>query len=390
MSAKTIKNTDYQVVEFDDNSMNDALLFWTEEQMRLAIEVTTTDNDDSAPYFPQANIEQFDDLILKVEEADVTKFPFNAAGKLYFTFPDGNHMASAQFCGSKQTILTAAHCLIDKDGNTATNVIFKRAYNNGKEAQAIAIKYLVINPKYKNGMKEEDYAFGVTDKESDVSPMDYILDSTFGEAISIGYPTNYYNAKIMAKVTGLYGKPFVDSLGMRGNPFQAGASGGAWINTETNKIVSLNSHIFHNGYLMSGPILDSEFEQLFTYAKSLSSKVVPVDMDNYIRYFMLRNNDGWFVARIRISWNIKDGSGVFEESGYHDICINKERTLDLKGTNIPAGATVKLIAEIAGGPDKEATESFIYYPDSTNIARYEVSGTTLNSDLNRLGIACKA
>ena len=78
MSAKTIKNTDYQVVEFDDNSMNDALLFWTEEQMRLAIEVTTTDNDDSAPYFPQANIEQFDDLILKVEEADVTKFPFNA------------------------------------------------------------------------------------------------------------------------------------------------------------------------------------------------------------------------------------------------------------------------------------------------------------------------
>ena len=63
-----------------------------------------------------------------------------------------------------------------------------------------------------------------------------------------------------------------------------------------------------------------------------------------------------------------------------------ERMLDMNNTNIPVGATVKLIAEIAGGPDKVATESFIYYPESTSVARYNVSGTTLISDLEHLGI----
>ena len=106
-----------------------------------------------------------------------------------------------------------------------------------------------------------------------------------------------------------------------------------------------------------------------------------------IRYFKLTNK-GWFVAQMQVIWTGNDGKGnvshgTYEPSGYHDICIHAERTIDLadKSTKIPDGAQVQLKVEVIAGKDKTATEKFIFSKDAGDTACYKISGTTLSNTL---------
>ena len=106
---------------------------------------------------------------------------------------------------------------------------------------------------------------------------------------------------------------------------------------------------------------------------------------NELRYFKLKNK-GAFVARMRILWNAVDDtgkkySGEYEPSGYHDICAEAERIIDLTDANIPNGAEVYLKAIVVMGKDNTASERYIYQKNSAMTASYEISKTTLNNKL---------
>lgn len=105
----------------------------------------------------------------------------------------------------------------------------------------------------------------------------------------------------------------------------------------------------------------------------------------HIRYIKLHNS-GAFVARIKVLCTSMDDGHTydFEQGGYHDICAAAERTLDLKDD--PAGAIkaddlVKLKAIVVLGKDKEASQTFMFDPNSSKTARYTISGTTLINSL---------
>lgn len=105
-----------------------------------------------------------------------------------------------------------------------------------------------------------------------------------------------------------------------------------------------------------------------------------------IRHFKLSNKGG-FVAHMQIIWSSNDGKGdrdqgLYEPSGYHDICANAEREIDLKDTGIPNGATVQLKVDVVGGKDKKAEELFEYNDSCGDVAEYKISGTTLISTLS--------
>lgn len=104
-----------------------------------------------------------------------------------------------------------------------------------------------------------------------------------------------------------------------------------------------------------------------------------------IRYFKLKN-DADFVVHIEIEWTHFDGDGneshgTFREKGYHDICKHAERTIDMKETIIPNGATVNIKAEVVAGNDKTGEEKFIFKKDASATAVYCVTGTTLFNKL---------
>lgn len=103
----------------------------------------------------------------------------------------------------------------------------------------------------------------------------------------------------------------------------------------------------------------------------------------HIKAITLKNT-GAFVARMQIEWydpESSDSSGVYEPSGYHDICVGAERTINLSETDIPDGANVRLKAVVVLGKDKEASEQFRYEKEASQIASYTIKGTILFNSL---------
>ena len=169
---------------------------------------------------------------------------------------------------------------------------------------------------------------------------------------------------------------------MLGNPMGGGCSGGAWVKSGTNKVVSVNSYSYSNSPdNQYGPLFTEDFEKLLEYTKDQ----LPLVQGKDLRYFTLHNS-GAFVARMKIEWTYGESSGTYEESGYHDICVGQDRTIDIASIDgaIPPGAYVRLKVHVVAGKGKTANEEFIYSPYSIEQASYEIIGTTLHNNLMRI------
>lgn len=99
-----------------------------------------------------------------------------------------------------------------------------------------------------------------------------------------------------------------------------------------------------------------------------------------IRYFKLSNKGG-FVTRIHVRYRNEGEENWKEWSGSGDICIDAERTQDLKDLGIANGTHVNLLAFVVWGSDHTASEEYIFSSESGKTASYEISGTTLINHL---------
>lgn len=116
---------------------------------------------------------------------------------------------------------------------------------------------------------------------------------------------------------------------------------------------------------------------------------------NTVRYFKL-NNGGAFVAQIVIEYREKqtDNKGDISyeaqwkswfTDGYRDILQYAERTVDLlHDSPIPDGAQVRIHVYVAAGSCDPAPQQFVYDKNSSAMACYNISGTTLNNELTLL------
>ena len=119
-----------------------------------------------------------------------------------------------------------------------------------------------------------------------------------------------------------------------------------------------------------------------------------------IRYIKLHNS-GWFVARIHILYKTpqRDAHGnisypaefsEWKPSGYSDICVLAERTVDMvNDTNFTDGTIVKLKAFIVAGSDRTAAEQYEFRRDSGKTAKYNVSRGTRNAKLVLKAYICQ-
>jgi len=207
-------------------------------------------------------------------------WPYRQGGKLHFTDPATNrdYTCTAQFVGSVNIVMTAAHCVYNADGGYwYKNHVFKRGYDNGG-GQKVNLTCMRIYAEYTTGNKETrhkyDYAFLYTHEASGASYYGLLTDTNYDSWRSIGYPSNYGHAKYMYSVVGTKGKVGKGVVEMLGNPMGHGSSGGAWlvfIPGASNEYYAIGLNSYQDDRQPEntfGPYFDNDTYQLYSRSES--------------------------------------------------------------------------------------------------------------------------
>ena len=104
--------------------------------------------------------------------------------------------------------------------------------------------------------------------------------------------------------------------------------------------------------------------------------------------FSLRNQ-GAFVARLGVRWNVNgqdEGPAGFDD----DIDVGQTGHFDPGIAGVPTGSPVWIDIDVVWGKNRQGSPNdgggLSYAPDSDAAAAYEISGTTLDTLLEFLGV----
>lgn len=99
-----------------------------------------------------------------------------------------------------------------------------------------------------------------------------------------------------------------------------------------------------------------------------------------VGYFELVNQGG-FVVKLGAKYS---GGKRSKETG--DILLGQSKKAELGNLEIPNGSLVQIHANVVWGKDKTGTQVFIYRKGSPIVARYIISGTTLDNNLGLIEV----
>ncbi|MDR1100842.1 MAG: serine protease [Clostridiales bacterium] len=224
----------FVICRFDDNEILEADKYWTPERIRDAKPVPLPIDPDSG----KIRVEPSEEL--SATEADIKALPYKCGGKLAYLQPSLFY-GSAQFVGTNDVVLTAAHCVFDRDTKCwSNNIKFMRAYKKGGYEKGFSVRALAVLADWVDGKGVDarlDYGFLVTTSESDAGYLNYSLELP-EIATSFGYPGNISDGEIMQTVSGGIAPDYPGSrqIRMDGNPMSKGSSGGAWTDSSNNAI----------------------------------------------------------------------------------------------------------------------------------------------------------
>lgn len=258
-----------------DKSPYDVRQYWSPDRKKAAVPAPMGIMPTALEMPEAANEEPATDP----QQADLSKMPFTACGKLFFTMDGVDYVASANIFMHRNMLLTAAHCIQDnKTGNVGENYVFEQCYSGEDSSEDFYIKtvalkenwYLVKDYKF-------DFAIAILDKNADYGePLRYSTtpDVVGKKVTSMGYPVSYFDGDQMMFAKG----PVSTRAGqeghwiMYGSKMGPGSSGGAWVLEDNLTAVGLNAYIVTSGkeIMYSGsPQFNDDFEKLYQYALTL-------------------------------------------------------------------------------------------------------------------------
>lgn len=216
--------------------------------------------------------------------ADYAAHPYSAVGKMFFFDNGGTGYVGSAWLVGPRAIITAAHCLFDREsGDFYNNMTFAPAYNGNATGQAeFQLDESVIDPRYANKPSEECLAwdFGAATLSTDLSQRFGYLGYDASGAIAseqveaIGYPAEprpippaenggardpetypLDGARMWRSVGDFLGADH----GVHGaaNEMTGGCSGGPWVDGDI--AIGLNSHRYvpHDNRMFS-PVFDDD------------------------------------------------------------------------------------------------------------------------------------
>ena len=263
-------NVSYNL-EGDECSLRRITDYWTPEKKKRAIPDLCQDDDESY------DAEQFcETAVTEPCVADIGRMPFSAAGKLFFTRDGNDYVASAEVFQKNNIVLTAAHCIQDKNtGNLCENFLFERCYNEGVAAENLTFKTVALKEFWKSKKEWKwDYGLAILNSNSNAkSVLTYSTENAMGkETTAFGYPVNYYGGKKMVYVDGsISAGNYSGTMLLNGDKMRGGCSGGAWVLKGSSTVIGLNSYgpVSEKVDYMGSPVLDEYFDSLYQYVLSL-------------------------------------------------------------------------------------------------------------------------
>lgn len=212
------------------------------------------------------------DKSLMVTDADSrASLPFSAIGKLFFEKADGSiSTCSAAFVSSPLIVATAAHCVMDLDGNWHKDFIFVRNFGTSQQ-EVYGISCLGIPAGWGDLMAPEafkhDYAFLKSAQLSHGAALGLSASPPPAELQLVGFANNYYRGNEMLSINLSTIRDQAEMVGTSENPLGVGSSGMPWLSMTT--AYSVSSHYRSDEIdIMWGPRFNADTLALLDYVKN--------------------------------------------------------------------------------------------------------------------------
>lgn len=178
-----------------------------------------------------------------ITQQSLNSLPYAAIGRLFFRKPDGSAgTCTAGFTGREDTLVTAAHCLVQRDGQWNKDFLFYRLYGTGlQEAypiECVAAPRLWVELQSGESLSH-DIGFIKVGGQTSAGYLG-ISKGLPAERLELaGYADNYFGGQVPVTITAPSFYHRSGLLGTLGNPLGKGNSGAPW--TAFNTVYSVSS-----------------------------------------------------------------------------------------------------------------------------------------------------
>ncbi|MGN6106398.1 MAG: trypsin-like serine peptidase, partial [Kofleriaceae bacterium] len=289
--------------------------------------------------------------------------PYSSVGKFLFQFEEGGmyHRGSG-FAVGPNLVMTAAHCVVSlrdkRPPQPAINVLFEPQFDDGDSplgSFAGVDVFYMLDYTHADGDVAFDFGFAlVQPMPSGVPglPLDF-LEPSSGSVNALGYPIDkngkfhFDQGERMWEQPSSYRQKTIKQSSFLRMPsmFTPGASGGPWIDSQSQQVVSLNS-TRSGEERIDGPILGSAAYVLYqTVSGAMVNWAVDTNCGNYVTsvLFSPTNNVAYTgVNGYAYGYDIANGTqGAYNRlTGYR----HNELRFATDGTNLYVGTNGYLLA----------------------------------------------
>lgn len=214
--------------------------------------------------------------------ADVSIAPYKLAGRFRSSVGQNRRMGTAQIIGRGDLLITAAHCVRDKDGTWLSEFAFEPLSGPFAGSTITSAKRIGTQASFVSAPKHwnwpADYAFIQLNESISDEFLVPVFDSIAKSGAALGFPLDFHAGDAMVTFEGeinvVPGFPgqlegeILGSISANDARFGLGASGGGWFETEedgsvSNRLVGLTATTFNGGIHYNGPILGSRAQSLY-------------------------------------------------------------------------------------------------------------------------------
>lgn len=265
-------SSDYVSRKFDEREQIATALRWMEINPMLGRSEDADQIETDAAEIAVADL-QGNRPAQRVELAPssaVKDLPFSVIGKLFFRKPDGRPSScSAGFAGDNDILLTAAHCLMQRDGNWNSDVLFYQQFGSSSQ-EVYEIECMATMNEWQSlrGGTQLAYDFGFlkTGRKNANGSLGISMGLPAERLQLSGYADRYHQGKRMVTATVPTSYSPSGFLVTMGNTMGEGSSGSPW--TAMGAVYSVSSFFSPDKPdVMWGPRFTSDTFELMEYVR---------------------------------------------------------------------------------------------------------------------------